>query len=70
MRLSAHRSNMPHRDGPAELRGKQGTRIEVELRPDEVEAILNHGTLSETRVEAIMDILRTHHSNGRQRVST
>ncbi len=68
MKLSAHRSNAQHYDVAPELRGKQGTRIEVELRPDEVEAILHHGTLGETRVEAIFEVLRLHHANGRQRV--
>ncbi|MBK1968404.1 hypothetical protein JDBV08_00580 [Mycobacterium phage jiawei] len=69
MRLSAHRSNAHHRDAPSELRNKQGTRIEVELRPDEVAEALELGALNPSWGAAIFAILRDHHANGRQRLT-
>jgi len=69
LRLSAHRSNAHHRDAPSELRNKQGTRIEIELRPDEVAQTLERGALTDAQIADIFSILRDHHANGRQRLT-
>lgn len=69
MKLSCHRSNEHHWDAPAELRNKQGTRIEIELRIDEAREALERGGFTPDQLTAIFAILIEHHANGRQRVS-